>query len=1089
MVINPDLPNLGLSSLHNLRNSHLAVAPKGKDSLLNRFHDYFSGRERSYLKVNETGSTRVAPEHIGFYVNWDDNSFTSLKRNIANLDKLMPEWIHLEDASGAIALDDPDKQKQTLHYVRATRENLPVIPLINNFDSKTMSWDGAKVGALLADPRARDTLIRNLFRLVRDNHFRGVNIDFESIPAGSQQNLLTFMEEIGAKFHSAGLEISQSVPLDDPAFDYSRLAEVNDYLILMAYDENSSVDDVGPIASQDWFVKHLRNRVGGVPANKLVVAIGNYGYDWTGEHPPAEEIAFQDAIRIAKESEAQIKLDPASLNETFDYYDEKQRLHHVWFLDAITAFNQVKAAQQYGVRGFALWRMGSEDPSLWEVWEKEERLERSTVKELTKIHYGYDIDYEGSGEVLKVTDTPKDGEREINYDDKLGLIVDQTLRSYPSSYVINRWGANDRHKIALTFDDGPDSDYTPQILDILKERNVKATFFIIGMNASLNTDLLRRIYDEGHDIGSHTFTHPNIAITSQEQLKLELNVTERLLETQLGRRTLIFRPPYAEDVEPETPEQVAPLEFTGSMGYYTIGMQIDPLDWKNPGVEKIVAETIRQVEAGLGNVVLLHDSGGDRSQTLAALPQLIDALQQRGFQLVTVSELIGLPRDKVMPVATKKDRFLLDFDWLGFFLFQQGNSLARFLFLIGIGLSLIRLLFIASLALYEWYGRRGRRYPDDYYPTVAVIVPAYNEEKVIVKTINSILRSHYPNFHILVIDDGSNDGTHQRLLETFGEEPRVRILCQSNGGKSEALNHGISKTDAEIIVTLDADTVLRPDAIGKLVRHFHNPNMGAVAGNAKVGNRINILTYWQALEYITSQNLERRAFGFLNCISVVPGAIGAWRRELLLKTGGFVSDTLAEDTDLTLTVLEMGYKIDYEVAAIALTEAPDTVRAFLKQRFRWMFGTLQSVWKHRYALFRARYGTVGFFALPNLLIFQILFPLVSPLLDAFMLFSVLWFSWLKGQHPDVAISGDGQRIMVYYLLFLALDLTVAFIAFALEPKEDWKLVIWLLPQRFFYRQLMYYVAIKSVLTAIHGQIIGWGKLERKSTVTDAGTSF
>ena len=258
----------------------------------------------------------------------------------------------------------------------------------------------------------------------------------------------------------------------------------------------------------------------------------------------------------------------------------------------------------------------------------------------------------------------------------------------------------------------------------------------------------------------------------------------------------------------------------------------------------------------------------------------------------------------------------------------------------------------------------------------------------------------------------------------------------------------------------------------------------AIAGNAKVGNRINILTYWQALEYITSQNLERRAFGFLNCICVVPGAIGAWRREILLKAGGFVNDTLAEDTDLTLTVLEMGYKVDYEEMAIALTEAPDTIKGFLQQRFRWMFGTLQAIWKHRHTLLRPRYGALGSFALPNLLIFQIIFPLISPLMDLLMVWSIIWATWQQSQHPDTPNPEGLQHVLFFYLLFLSVDFLAAFVAFSLERKEDWKLIIWLLPQRFFYRQLMYYVAIKSFLKAIQGQIVGWGKLERKSTVSE-----
>lgn len=1091
--LRPSLPHLALPDPHKLFAEHHLSLQRFSQSLLPR-------EQGSWLLANNTvtdnpqdrlinhaqnpATTLTPARNIGFFVNWDDNSLTSLKQHINSLDTFMPEWLHLENADGELAIDSPKKQQQVLAFIQAKRPQLPIVPLINNFDSTKMDWDGDKVAKLLHNATARQTLISHLLNFIQENKFAGINIDFESMPAASQADLLTFMQELYQQFHTAGLEVSQSVPIDDTAFNYVALAKVTDYLVMMAYDENSSVDEPGPVASQGWFIKLLKKRLAEVPAQQWVIGLGNYGYDWKGEHPPAQEISFQEAIKIAQESSGTIRLDPQSLNETFDYYDDKNQLHHVWFLDAITAFNQIKALAPESVHGFALWRMGSEDPSYWHILEQSSQLDQSVAQDLEQINEGYEVDYEGRGEILKVTATPKTGKRQIGFNSQLGLITQQKLITYPIAYEITRWGGGNKKKIALTFDDGPDPQFTPKILEILERYNVKATFFIVGMNGTLHPDLLHQLVNQGNEIGSHTFTHPNIATVSSEQLELELNATERLLEGELGLRTVLFRPPYAEDVEPDTPEQVRPLAFTGNLGYYTVGMQIDPLDWSNPGIDRIISETLKQAENGIGNIVLLHDSGGDRSQTVAALPRIIQGLKQRGFELVTVSQLIGLSSRQVMPTTAKNEHFLIDFDKIGFRLFDDFNLFIYGAFIVGISFSIGRLLLIVFLALYEWYKRRKRLYPINYQTKVSVLVPGFNEEKVIVKTVKSILRSHYPSFNVIVIDDGSTDNTYSVLCEHFADHPRVRLLTKTNGGKSEALNMGITQTDAEIIVTLDADTVLNPKALWKLVRHFSRPQVGAVAGNAKVGNRINVMTYWQALEYITSQNLERRAFGLLNCICVVPGAIGAWRREVLIQAGGFVSDTLAEDTDLTLTTLEMGYQVDYEEAAIAWTEAPDTVSGFLKQRFRWMFGTLQAIWKHRHTLLRLRYGTVGTFALPNLLIFQILFPLISPLMDLLMVVSILWAIWQKQQHPDTPSPESVQHILVFYLLFLLVDLLAALVAFALEKQEDWKLIIWLLPQRFFYRQLMYFVAIKSCLKAIQGQLVGWGKLERKSTVMD-----
>jgi cellulose synthase/poly-beta-1,6-N-acetylglucosamine synthase-like glycosyltransferase len=365
-------------------------------------------------------------------------------------------------------------------------------------------------------------------------------------------------------------------------------------------------------------------------------------------------------------------------------------------------------------------------------------------------------------------------------------------------------------------------------------------------------------------------------------------------------------------------------------------------------------------------------------------------------------------------------------------------------------------------------------------PTVTVLIPAHNEESVIVQTVTSVLASDLKGLRIIVVNDGSTDRTRELLDENFSREPRVRIIHQVNRGKAAALHLATSLADTDIVVTIDADTEIEPDAVTKLVRHFSDPKIGAVAGNVKVGNRSRWLTRWQALEYITSQNMEKRAFDLLNCITVVPGALGAWRKKAIEAAGGITADTVAEDADLTIAIRRLGWRISYDEEAIAWTEAPETAGQLIRQRFRWTFGTLQSFWKHGDTLLRPKYGTLGWIALPNIFVFQIVLPLISPVIDLMFFGSVLLWC-LAGlritQLPQLWTSADVEKSLLFFLGFLLIDILTCMVAFALERKEDWTLLIPVLLQRFYYRQLMYVVLFRSVKEAVSGRPVGWRGVE------------
>jgi cellulose synthase/poly-beta-1,6-N-acetylglucosamine synthase-like glycosyltransferase len=581
----------------------------------------------------------------------------------------------------------------------------------------------------------------------------------------------------------------------------------------------------------------------------------------------------------------------------------------------------------------------------------------------------------------------------------------------------------------------------------------------------------------------------------------ELNATQRLFQAFTGRTLKLFRAPFFGDAEPTTADEIMPVWEAQNRGYLSVGLHVDSEDWQRPGVATIVNNVVSRITSASidcndqsaesqcsRNVVLLHDSGGDRSQTIAALPIIIDTLRARGYRFVPVSELAGLPPSEAMPPLSASDHFaarvdLALFEGLGFFIRALG-----WLFGTAIVLGVGRALLLTGLGLVSaWKEMKRPRPPINAETFVSVLIPAYNEERVIERSVSQVLASENVRLEVIVIDDGSKDGTSQVVEKAFAGDARVRLLELENGGKARALNQGLAIANSDIVIALDADTQFEPGTIARLARWFaDNEKLAAVAGNAKVGNRINIVTKWQALEYITAQNLERRALARLGAMTVVPGAVGAWRKQAILEVGGYPPETLAEDQDLTIAVQRAGWDVSYDQSAIAWTEAPQTIGQLARQRFRWAYGTIQCVWKHKRILGGGRPRGLALIGLPQTILFQLLFALVSPIIDLALVWNIFSAAASIHEHGYTAVQGDLHRVALFWILFAAIDLTAGLIAFALERRENWRLMIWLIPQRFGYRQIMYYVVIKAVIQALRGPRVGWSKLARSGQVEVAG---
>jgi cellulose synthase/poly-beta-1,6-N-acetylglucosamine synthase-like glycosyltransferase/spore germination protein YaaH/peptidoglycan/xylan/chitin deacetylase (PgdA/CDA1 family) len=1058
-------------------------------------------REGKHQRVANIGKIPASydPLRAAFYVSYDANSLAALKKHYKDIDLVVPEELHAVTPDGGLTIVDYERylnvkaspeeavsiiRDDKLHqWMRSANVELPVMGMLNNYDGQ--NWRIREMVELLANPAARASLVRDTVQYAIEAHEAGIVVDFEEVPQKTEPHLQEFIAELAPALHAVGLKIMISLPAQDDTFDYGFYGKQCDAVVVMNYDQHWPTSGPGPIASQEWFVDNLQELLKVIPAQKMIAGIANYGYDWPEpnkqSHPTAKDLSVQEALLHAYESEAQVELDPASLNPHYSYSDDSDRVHQVWFLDAVTAYNQMRAAERMGVQGTALWRLGSSDSSIWKIWDAT-RADDATREKLKDVPPGPDLILEGNGDIWKIADKPKRGVRSYTYDPATDLFTAEKYESYPLSYEIDQLGAA-RKKIALSFDDGPDPRWTPKILDVLKEKHVPAAFFVVGEEASKSPGILRREFAEGHSIGNHTYTHPVLDEISPTQLRWELNITQRLIESTLGVKSILFRPPYGIDHQPEFAEEVAQLPAVQDMGYLIVGQKIDPHDWRQPYGKQVPAQEIingvlRQADAG--NIVLFHDGGGDRSQTVAALPVIIDELRARGYEFVQVPELVNKTRAEVMVPLSGREWMEAKADGFIFGLYHWFVMGIGYVFVLGIVLVSGRALVIGILALIEKVRPDHDKAPDPL-PSVTVLIPAHNEEAVILQTVTSVLASDYPAMHVIVVNDGSTDDTQMLLDSYFGDDPRVQIIHQVNRGKAAALNHAMSHARTDIVVTIDADTEIESDAIRQLMRHFSDPQTGAVAGNVKVGNRSRWLTRWQALEYITSQNMEKRAFDLLNCITVVPGALGAWRKQAIEAAGGITADTVAEDADLTIAIRRLGWRVSYEERAIAWTEAPESPVNLIRQRFRWTFGTLQSFWKHRDTLFRPKYGTLGCVALPNIFVFQLMLPLVSPIIDLMFLGSILLWGLMKLHVPFVPqgefVTGNLQRSILFFLGFLLIDVLTCIVAFALERDEDWTLLIPVLLQRFYYRQLMYVVLFRSVKEAVSGRPVGWRGVE------------
>jgi cellulose synthase/poly-beta-1,6-N-acetylglucosamine synthase-like glycosyltransferase/peptidoglycan/xylan/chitin deacetylase (PgdA/CDA1 family) len=631
-------------------------------------------------------------------------------------------------------------------------------------------------------------------------------------------------------------------------------------------------------------------------------------------------------------------------------------------------------------------------------------------------------------------------------------------------FAIEYYGQTSGKQIALTFDDGPDPTYTPKILDELSKNHVQASFFEIGKEVVKYPAITKRVASEGHVIGDHTFNHVDFDFVGSDRGIQEINQTQRVIQAASGYQTSFLRLPYAGNDPQSLRDNTLGLLKSQQAGYVMASYTFDSNDWQFPKGYKQTLPTLN----GQSQVILMHDGGGDRSRTLPYLQKVINEAKSQGYTFVTLNQMYENQSPElftpVKPSIADRASLLVARMYL-----VWPHAIVAQLFIVTIAI-LLATLFI-NIVLASLQIRRAKRSytrrTAGYTPLVSVIVPAFNEEKVIAGTISSILRSNYRKLEVIVVDDGSKDNTQKIARKSAARSSRVRVFRISGGGKSAAVNHGIWRAKGEIIVGIDADTVFTPSTLGKLVRHFADEEVGAVSGSVKVGNITNALTRWQSLDYIIGIHIERSAQAFLNAIMIVPGACGAWRKSAIKAAGGYSNHTLAEDFDLTLSVHQAGYKVLQDNDAIAYTESPLDLRSLVKQRFRWIFGNTQTFWKHRDMIFRRKYGWLGMYVLPTA-IFNLIVPILF--VPVVMLVEI-----------ENVLGGNYLVILIFFSATILLQLVTA-LAGIILARERLSHLLAIPVTRFIYSPMRSFLLYRSVLRAAKGSHVGWNKLQRSGTV-------
>lgn len=968
---------------------------------------------------------------IAFLPGGDLDARASLSENCDRIDLVLADAYRLLDWSGSLELS-PGRPIDAL-----AARTVPVLRI----DAAA----GTLADRSLGDPGFLSSLAFRMDLLSDGPRSTGLCLDLTPVPTLAGPSVLRAIEAL------SGDGTACVIGAPEAAFwRHAPLVDALDLAIVRGFRTPDGPAD--PPAPAAWLSFVIDTATSLIPSEKLVIALGTQGHFWRSGDRGLRRLGYSHAMSELASAEAEVLFVPWANAARSRFVDDTNALTEVWLPDAVSLHNQM--LQLAPDAAVAVWPLGSEDPTIWPILDGGSPGQQ-TLQEPILLDQAALI--QGNGPAIIAAEAPRPGRRLVTEQVEDGWITDAIYDALPAPARLDLGGWVNTETVGLSFTELPPPDQWPVLSSILDAANVQATFLVPSPNLLDRAETARLAVAAGHVVGLHLTRTANGADTIDTL-------------AQKYRQLLLIERTGAQSRMVEMPAQLEWASLAGDAanligaGYIPL-MPTDPASSENGLIEpqsRAIMDASNRLSIGV-------DAAG-WTPTLLALPSLLAGLMQDGYAIAPLHEGLGLDTAEAMPAAHYAPGPAVGVVF-GILAFAQDELNTLFFFMLAY--SAVRSLLYLVLALVR---RPRKTFDPNWSPPVSVVIPAYNEAVVIESCVQSILESPYPDVRVVIVDDGSTDGTFEVVQRAFGTNPRVALFRQANGGKWAAANRALGEISTPFFLIADADSVFTPDTIGWLMQQFKDPAVGAVAGVVEVGNRSSFLGQCQSLEYIVSQSVMRRAQEVFDGILVVPGAVGAWRTRAVRQAHLFSGQTVTEDADLTVAVHRAGYKVRFQEQARSITEAPTGVSAFMRQRVRWTFGMLQTSWKHRGAITEGR--TVGFISIIDAIWFGVASSIFAPLVDLLLVLLVVQGAFALSTGGAAVIASLPASLFVAYFALTLLDVANTLVAFRFERRMDWKLLAFVPLLRFGYRQLLYIATLKALAQVVTGTAAGWNKLDR-----------